>query len=152
MNSTMMQKVLIDNKDLSPDEINSHMKNVWQELLRTPNKIAELMQVTSMKTGPLAYLWLANAALASEKIKGEDQVFELMNSILKDLKKDTEHLWYSKIGDLCNQFVKWCSQNNKQKKGLTLIKKILTIVQDSPDQFTNVHQSYAALCFNTKCH
>ena len=129
MNSTMMQKVLIDNKDLSVEEINTFMKKINQDLLRAPdNKIKDYMSVTSMKMGPLAYLWLATAALASEKIKGEDEVFELMNSIIAHLNKDTEHLWYSKIGDLCNQFTKWCIQNSKEKKGLTLVKKILTLV------------------------
>ena len=53
------------------EEINAFMRKINQELLRAPdNKIKEFMSVTSMKMGPLAYLWLAIAALASEKIKG----------------------------------------------------------------------------------
>jgi len=91
------------------------------------------MSITSMKVGPLAYLWLSQAAITSGKLKSEDEVFDLMNSICKSLTKATEHLWYSKIGDVCNAFVKWCGSNGKSKKGLSIVKKILNKVCDSKD-------------------
>jgi len=115
------------------------MRAVYGNLVRTPDKIKEFMQVTSMTSGPLAYIWLSCAAIESETIKDEETIFTLMNSILQSLSKTTEHLWYSKIGDLCNAFVKWCNTNGKMKKGLSLVKKILVLVCDEPTQYTNVH-------------
>jgi len=66
-----------------------------------------------MKTGPLAYLWLATAGITSKKINNEDEVFDLMKTIISSLDKTSEHLWYSKIGDLCKAFTKWCISNSK---------------------------------------
>lgn len=97
------------------------------------------MQVTSMKAGPLAYLWLACAAIESNTIKEEVAIFNLFDTVTVSLNKTNEHLWYSKIGDLCNLLVKWCNTNNKTKKGLSVVKKILMIVRDEPSQYTSVH-------------
>ena len=65
-----------------------------------------------------------------------------------------QKIWYSKLGDVAQVYAILCinSGDNGAIKGISTLLSAINKVQDTPEQYTNVHAHFTKLCIAAKCY
>ena len=78
-------------------------------------------------------------------------MYNYVDRAVSEFTKQENSDWYHYFGQMIAEWGDFCVHSNKAIQGLNVVKRALKRVQEKPTQYTNIHKTFAFLCYRAHC-